>query len=217
MEAARQAGFLSVKAQPKASPKPARRSIGFWQTAIRSGLRNEPGFALPDCGASAEKPRFQSLFSAGPRTVFCRRPHPGNSVYFAPGLIAAKTVKPCDGGVFGALNSLLISEQKKSRKRAERQAGFRSAQAQPKPCTNLAQTQHKPSTNPAQTQPKPSPNPARTQPEPSPKSAQSQPKASASLDRLLADRHSLWFTQRTGLCFAQIAARLLQAAFSEPV
>ena len=92
--------------------------------------------------------------------------------FFAPGLIADKPVKPCDGGVFGALNLLLISEHGSGK------AGWISF---------------------------------------SKSTAQSQPKASASLDRLLADRHSIWFTQRTGLCFAQIAARLLQAAFSEPV
>ena len=65
------AGWISfsksaAQSQPKASASLDRLSAA----AIRSGLRNEPGFALPDCGASAEKPRFQSLFSAGPRTVF---------------------------------------------------------------------------------------------------------------------------------------------------
>ena len=41
---------------------------------------------------------------------------------FAPGLIATKSVKPCDGGVFGALNLLLISERQ-----AANQAAFRPA------------------------------------------------------------------------------------------
>ena len=36
---------------------------------------------------------------------------PGNTVYFAIALIAAKPVKPCDGGVFGGLNLLLKKEQ----------------------------------------------------------------------------------------------------------
>ena len=70
MEAARQAGFLSVKARPKVSPKPARRLIGFWQTAIRSGLRNEPGFALPRLRRGCCKPRFRNLFSAGAENRF---------------------------------------------------------------------------------------------------------------------------------------------------
>ena len=34
--------------------------------------------------------------------------------FFAPDLIAAKPVKPCDGGVFGALNSLLKKEQNRA-------------------------------------------------------------------------------------------------------
>ena len=72
MEAARRAGFLSVKAHSKASPALDRLSAA----AIRSGLRNEPDLPCLDCGAAAEKPRFRNLFSAGPRTVFCRCPCP---------------------------------------------------------------------------------------------------------------------------------------------
>ena len=40
-----------------------------------------------------------------------RKPRGGPE--FATGLIAAKPLKPCDGAVFGALNSLLKTERKK--------------------------------------------------------------------------------------------------------
>ena len=49
----------------------------------------------------------------GPLAVcaLCGRPPPEAAFFFAIGLIAAKPVKPCDGGVFGALNSLLFLKQ----------------------------------------------------------------------------------------------------------
>ena len=142
------AGFCSAQAQPEPSPNPARTQPEPIQKPAQSQLkastalnrlsadryslllRHEPGFALSGLRRGFRKTRFQSLFSAGPRTVFCRRPHPGNSVYFAPDLIAAKPVKPCDRGVFRALNLLLILKQ------ANGKAGGGSAQpnpAQPKP------------------------------------------------------------------------------------
>ena len=42
------------------------------------------------------------------------RPHAARTAigFFAPGLIAAKPVKPCDGGIFEALNLLLFLKQR---------------------------------------------------------------------------------------------------------
>ena len=57
---------------------------------------------------------FQSLFSVKAQTVFAAARALKSSVYFALDLIAAKPVKLCDGGVFRALNSLLISERASS-------------------------------------------------------------------------------------------------------
>ena len=143
MEAARRAGFRSAQAQPepspariqpKASPKPARRSIGFRQTAIRSGLRNEPGLALPGLWRICRKAAFSEPVQRRAVNCFLPPSAPGNSVYFAPCLIAAKPVKPCDRGVFGALNLLLIL------KRANGKAGGGSDQpnpTQPKPKSKL--------------------------------------------------------------------------------
>ena len=48
----------------------------------------------------------QSPFAPPP----CSRLHMETRADFAIGLIAAKPVKPCDGGVFGALNSLSKTE-----------------------------------------------------------------------------------------------------------
>ena len=41
-------------------------------------------------------------------------------VFFATALIAAKPVKPCDGGVFGALNLLLKKERNTPNRAAPR-------------------------------------------------------------------------------------------------
>ena len=61
-------------------------------------------------GGQAKQPvipaRAQSLFVRQP----CSRPHLETRTDFAIGLIAAKPVKPCDGGVLGALNSLSKTE-----------------------------------------------------------------------------------------------------------
>ena len=55
---------------------------------------------------------------------FLFRPRPEKQRFFALDLIAAKPVKPCDRGVFEALNLLLISE---------RSSGRAGGAAQPKP------------------------------------------------------------------------------------
>ena len=51
--------------------------------------------------------------AAGPAAVHCFAAVRASRRFacFAIGLIAAKPVKPCDGGVFGALNLLLKKEQ----------------------------------------------------------------------------------------------------------
>ena len=79
----RQGGLDSVqhKRSPNPNPRtrstePARRSIGFRPPPFALVRAMNRALLCPACGASAEKPRFQSLFSAGPRTVFCRRPAP---------------------------------------------------------------------------------------------------------------------------------------------
>ena len=79
---------------------------------IRSCLRNEPGFAASQWQCGCRKPCFQSPFSMKAQTVFAAARVPKSGVCFALVLIAAKPVKPCDGGVFGALNLLLISKRK---------------------------------------------------------------------------------------------------------
>ena len=57
---------------------------------------------------------------------------PGTFAVFAPDLIAAKPVKPCDGGVFRGLNLLLLLQQNRGTARAGGQAlggGFQSLAA----------------------------------------------------------------------------------------
>ena len=128
MEAARQAEFRSARTQPGASPALDRLSAA----AIRSGLRNEPGFALPDLRRICRKAAFSEPVQRRAVNCFLPPSAPGNSVYFAPCLIAAKPEKPCDRGVFG--NLLLIL------KRANGKAGGGSDQpnpTQPKPKSKL--------------------------------------------------------------------------------
>ena len=68
--------------------------------------RNKPRH--PRKGAAAQPPApAQSLLAHPPPRS---RPHMKTRADFAIGLIAAKPVKPCDGGVFGALNSLSKTE-----------------------------------------------------------------------------------------------------------
>ena len=93
-----------LRSPPEAQP-------AFGGLLIRSCWCNEPRFALPKLRHMGHKPCFQSLFSAKPRTVLPLPRFPGIAVFSAPALIAAKPQKPCDGGVCGALNSLLTSER----------------------------------------------------------------------------------------------------------
>ena len=76
----------------------------------------------PQLWRGCRKLRFQNPLRAGPRAGCRPRPPPATIADFAPALIAAKPAKPCDRGVFGALNLLLISERK-----AANQAAFRPA------------------------------------------------------------------------------------------
>ena len=66
----------------------------------------------PNDSVAAGSRVFQSPFSMKAQTVFAAARVPKSGVCFALVLIATKPVKPCDGGVFGALNSLLISKRK---------------------------------------------------------------------------------------------------------
>ena len=73
-----------------------------------------PGFhgpaALADFGAAALRPKDRKLQGKSPVAlpvsfrIF-------SALFIAPGLIAAKPEKPCDGGVFGAFYSLLKKER----------------------------------------------------------------------------------------------------------
>ena len=103
----------------------SRLAICPWMRKVRIGARLQGG--LRRCGACHG---------------LCFAKH----CFFAPCLIAAKPVKPCDGGVFWIFYLLLVSEQAARRARL----------------------------SPNQTQPEPSSNPARTQPEPSPNLVQTQ-------------------------------------------
>ena len=130
-------------AQPKPGPSPAQarpgqnpNPISFWRLA-RLCLCGQTGLCLRWAHA-----------------LFCRRPRPGTIANFAPALIAAKPVKPCDRGVFGALDWLLIQERQTAT-----QAAFGQARTRPKP---------EPGPNPARIRPKPSPTQARPKPDLSP-------------------------------------------------
>ena len=60
----------------------------------------------------------QHDFGLAARLLKARKPCGGPE--FAIGLIAAKPVKPCDGGIFGALDSLLKTEHKKRNSKQHR-------------------------------------------------------------------------------------------------
>ena len=72
-------------------------------------LSPKPG-ALLD-GQSAQPTATKAPRKARPCPGFCCCPHPTVCAGFATGLIAAKPVKPCDGGVFGAFYLLLKKER----------------------------------------------------------------------------------------------------------
>ena len=58
-----------------------------------------------------KRPAASDGFKDGPQAVWAADQTPENGTDFATSLIAAKPVKPCDGGVFGAFYLLLIREQ----------------------------------------------------------------------------------------------------------
>ena len=121
------------KTQLESSPKPTPTQLAFGDLPIRfvcdlSAICLRFVCAMnralppPQLWRGCRKLRFQNPFRAEPRAGSRPRPPPATIADFAPALIATKPVKPCDGGVFGALNSLLISERQ-----AANQAAFRPA------------------------------------------------------------------------------------------
>ena len=72
-------------------------------------LAPKPGALLG--GQSAQPAATKAPRKARPCPGFCCCPHPTVCAGFATGLIAAKPVKPCDGGVFGAFYLLLKKER----------------------------------------------------------------------------------------------------------
>ena len=101
--------------------------------------------SAPQLWRGCRKLRFQNPFRAGPRAGSRPRPPQATIADFAPALIATKPVKPCDGGVFWALNSLLISER------------IRGKTGWIRPRPSQARTRHKtqPNSNPARSLPQP--------------------------------------------------------------
>ena len=92
------------------------------------------------CGPVSESAGQTS--GAWASAAFRSRLHAGNHRRFATSLIAAKPLKPCDGGVFGALNLLLISERARSGKAgwipfSPSAARNRIREASPKPARRL--------------------------------------------------------------------------------
>ena len=97
--------------QPDANPNPIRLSV-FCPFALVCAMNR--ALPAPQLWRGCRKLRFQNPFRAGPRAGSRPRPPPATIADFAPALIATKPVKPCDGGVFGALNLLLISDRASS-------------------------------------------------------------------------------------------------------
>ena len=117
------------KTQLEPSPKPTPTQLAFGGLPIRFVcassalcLRNESGFAGAPTVARLPQAAFSASVSHGAARRFSPSPAPETIADFAPALIAAKPAKPCDGGVFRALNLLLISERQ-----AANQAAFRPA------------------------------------------------------------------------------------------
>ena len=136
-QAAGQAGFAPGPANPEPGTKPNSNPARSqpqpnWLLAaclsdlsaicLRFVCAMNRALPAPQLWRGCRKLRFQHPFRAGPRAGSHPRPPPATIADFAPALIATKPVKPCDGGVFGALNLLLISERQ-----ATNQAAFRPA------------------------------------------------------------------------------------------
>ena len=87
------------------------RNMASWTLALlrMESFAPKPG-ALLD-GQSAQPAATKAPRKARPCPGFCCCPHPTVCAGFATGLIAAKPVKPCDGGVFGAFYLLLKKER----------------------------------------------------------------------------------------------------------
>ena len=88
-----------------AFPAPKPRRPGFRKQPLRARICAEPVSNPYQTHAGIQNPleiRPQSGFAAARPEIIAS---------FATGLIAAKPVKPCDGGVFGALDLLSKPEQ----------------------------------------------------------------------------------------------------------
>ena len=88
------------KSKRCARPRPGARRA--WQARFQAHLLFSEAFP-----PQTPRPAFAALFSLLPNT----RLAPESAAFFAPCLIAAKPVKPCDGGVFGAFYLLLKTER----------------------------------------------------------------------------------------------------------
>ena len=97
------------------APKTVRwgRFRGLLFAPEKRAKRDWPGCGWASCdqtGRIAWRPICPPR-KARPCPGFCCCPHPAVCAGFATGLIAAKPVKPCDGGVFGAFYLLLKKER----------------------------------------------------------------------------------------------------------
>ena len=80
------------------------------QQPRRSAMRCERLKPVREQLAPARHAAFEKPLKARLHARFHNRPHPKNPANFATDSIAAKPVKPCDGGVSGPLNSLSKKE-----------------------------------------------------------------------------------------------------------
>ena len=106
--------WLPKKERKRAHPGRARLAFCVRRPAL-SGVRHKPARKLGFMG------RLQGGISpgapcitAGKQPVSQLPPTRHKPAFFATTSIATKPVKPCDGGVFGALNSLLKRERKRA-------------------------------------------------------------------------------------------------------
>ena len=108
-----------IQAKPAPNPNPARMRpelASFDDLPMRSCFHGERDLSCARTAAQQPKAVFFRTCPAPRRTPFL----PPSALWktpsnFAPALIAPMPVKPCDGAVFGALNSLIKNEAKHTR------------------------------------------------------------------------------------------------------
>ena len=108
-----------IQAKPEPNPNPARMRpelASFDNLPMRSCFHGERDLSCARTAAQQPKAVFFRTCPAPRRTPFL----PPSALWktpsnFAPALIAPRPVKPCDGAVFGALNSLIKNEAKHTR------------------------------------------------------------------------------------------------------